>query len=60
VGFLPPEIQRPFYFSAGIGSQCADDADRLERTKTFLRFLASPVADAIVRRTGLEPLHPAI
>ena len=60
VGFLPPEIKRPFYFSAGIGAQCVDDADRLERTKKFLRFLASPAADEIVRRTGLEPLHPAI
>jgi molybdate transport system substrate-binding protein len=60
VGFLPPEIKRSFYFSAGIGAQCVDDADRLERTKKFLRFLASPAADEIVRRTGLEPLHPAI
>jgi molybdate transport system substrate-binding protein len=60
IGFLPPEIQRPFYFSAGIGSQCVAEPNRLERTKNFLRFLASPAADEIVRRTGLEPLHPAI
>lgn len=60
IGFLPPEIQKPFYFSAGIGSLCVADPDRLERTKNFLRFLASPAADGIVQHTGLEPLHPAI
>ena len=59
IGLLPPEIRKPFYFSAAIGASCIDE-QRLTRTRAFLRFLASPLADDIIRRTGLEPLHPAI
>ncbi len=59
VGLLPPEIRKPFQFSAAIGASCAD-SQRLQRAKAFLAFLASPEADEIIRETGLEPLHPRI
>ena len=59
IGLLPLEIRKPFYFSAAIGASCIDE-QRLTRARSFLRFLASPLADDIIRRTGLEPLHPAI
>jgi molybdate transport system substrate-binding protein len=47
-GPLPPDIQTVATFSAGMLTQSAEAA-------ALVRFLASPAAAPILRRTGLEP-----
>ena len=59
VGLLPIEIRKPFYFSAAVGAQCTQP-QRLTRVKRFLQFLASPQAQDMIRKTGLDPLFPEI
>jgi molybdate transport system substrate-binding protein len=56
VGPLPPEIQTVATFSAGLlaGSAQPDEAAAL------LRFLASPQAAPVLRRSGLEPAGPSL
>ncbi|HLG85226.1 MAG TPA: substrate-binding domain-containing protein [Bradyrhizobium sp.] len=51
VGPIPPELQTPGLFSAGIMANAKQrrDAERL------LRFLASPEVAAVLRENGLEP-----
>ena len=52
LGDLPPEAQRPFFFSAGIGS----DTKKEEQARHLIEFLASTdVADQI-SKTGLKPV----
>lgn len=50
---LPPEIEKTFYFSAGITQQ----TQSLEKVQQFLSFLSSTEATAIVNETGLEHLY---
>ena len=52
VGPLPPDVQRVTIFSAGIAAAAkAPDAAR-----ALITFLASPVAFAVIRKSGLEPM----
>lgn len=49
---LPPEVQRVYFFSAGIGSASqAPDAAR-----ALLAFLRSAAAAPAIRKSGLEPI----
>ncbi|TMB28182.1 MAG: ABC transporter substrate-binding protein [Deltaproteobacteria bacterium] len=56
VATLPPEVQKVTLFSAGIvaGSKVG------EAGRALIRFLASADARAVVARTGLEPIVPAV
>ena len=51
IGLLPSEIQAITVFSAAI----ANSSNRQSAAKAFLSFLASPDADAVKRRNGMEP-----
>jgi molybdate transport system substrate-binding protein len=52
LGDLPPEVQRSFFFSAGIGS----GTQKEEQARHLIEYLASiEVADQI-RKTGLQPV----
>ncbi|HEY4138841.1 MAG TPA: substrate-binding domain-containing protein [Casimicrobiaceae bacterium] len=51
IGLLPSEIQAITVFSAAI----CNSSKRKAAAKTFLTFLASPDADAVKRRHGMEP-----
>jgi molybdate transport system substrate-binding protein len=51
IGPLPPEIQALTVFSAAICTA----STRVTATKALLGFLASPRADAVKRRHGMEP-----
>jgi molybdate transport system substrate-binding protein len=51
VGLLPPEMQMATVFSAAV---CAA-SNRGAAAKALLSFLASPEADAVKRRHGMEP-----
>jgi molybdate transport system substrate-binding protein len=51
IGLLPPEIQSITVFSAAI----CNSSNRKPAAKAFLSFLASPEADAVKRRHGMEP-----
>ena len=53
VGELPPGAQRVTVFAAGIPIS----SKYPEAAKVFIRWLASPVAYAAIRRSGLEPLE---
>ena len=55
VGPLPPEVQKVTVFSAGVaaGSKHADAA------RALIKFLASPAAVPVIKKTGLEPLTQA-
>lgn len=50
---LPPEIEKTFYFSAGITQQ----THSLKKVQQLLSFLSSTEATAIVNETGLEHLY---
>jgi len=57
VGPLPAEVQRVTVFAAGIASGAKSD----NAARALIRFLASPDADSVIRKTGLEPMtdqHP--
>ena len=54
VGELPPEVQRSFFFSAGIGAQTA----QLAEVRHFVEFLASQEVSEVVAKTGLQPVLP--
>ena len=56
VGELPPEVQRSFFFSAGIGAQTA----QLQAVRQFVEFLASPEVADVVAKTGLKPVLPSM
>jgi predicted neuraminidase/ABC-type molybdate transport system substrate-binding protein len=51
VGPLPKEAQRVTVFAAGIATAARAPA----AAKALLEFLASPAADAAIRKSGLEP-----
>jgi molybdate transport system substrate-binding protein len=51
IGLLPPEIQVATVFSAAVCTA----SKRHVATKSLLAFLASPEADAMKRRHGMEP-----
>jgi molybdate transport system substrate-binding protein len=51
VGPIPPELQTPALFSAGIMA----NAKRRNEAERLLRFLASSEATPVLRETGLEP-----
>lgn len=53
VGLLPEEVQRVTVFSAGI----ATGAKNPEAARALIRFLSSPAAAPIIRKTGLEPVR---
>ncbi|WP_394792522.1 substrate-binding domain-containing protein [Rhodoferax sp.] len=55
VGPLPQEVQQTIFFSAGI----AVGAKEPEAARHLIRFLASPAAAPIVRRTGMDPVAAA-
>ena len=50
-GMLPPEIQAITVFSAAVCTA----SKRADAVTSLLRFLASPEADAVKRRHGMEP-----
>lgn len=51
LGPLPPDIQHVTVFSAGLhGKAAAPDA-----AKALIKFLASPEAAPVIRKTGMEP-----
>ncbi|KAB2968975.1 MAG: ABC transporter substrate-binding protein [Zoogloea sp.] len=51
VGPLPPAIQIVTTFSAGIGAR----STQVERVRSLLDFMASPVCAEAIRRHGMEP-----
>ena len=52
VGPLPPALQRTTVFSAGIAAK----AENPDAARAFIRFLASPDAADVIRKSGLEPI----
>jgi molybdate transport system substrate-binding protein len=54
IGELPPEVQRSFFFSAGIGAHTA----QLAEVRHFVEFLASAEVSEVVAKTGLKPVLP--
>jgi molybdate transport system substrate-binding protein len=50
VGPLPAEVQRVTVFSASIAAY----SKHVDAARAYIRFLASPAADAVVAKTGLE------
>jgi molybdate transport system substrate-binding protein len=54
VGELPPEVQRSFFFSAGIGAQ----TQQLQKVRKLVEFLASAEVADVVAETGLKPVLP--
>jgi molybdate transport system substrate-binding protein len=55
VGPLPAAVQRVTVFSAGIGTGSRNPAI----AKSFIDFLTSPAAVAVIRKTALEPVVTA-
>jgi len=51
LGPLPPPVQTVTIFSGGIAASCS----RPEAARAFLNFAASPAADEIKRRYGMQP-----
>jgi molybdate transport system substrate-binding protein len=56
IGELPPEVQKSFFFSAGIGAQTT----QLHAVRQLVEFLASPEVAELVAQTGLKPVLPAM
>ena len=54
VGELPAEVQRSFFFSAGIGAQ----TQQLQEVRRLVEFLASAEVADTVAKTGLKPVLP--
>ena len=52
LGDLPPEVQRSFFFSAGIGS----GTQKEEQARHLIEFLASTEVADQIRKTGLQPV----
>jgi molybdate transport system substrate-binding protein len=53
VGELPPGAQRVTVFAAGIPATSKNP----KAAKAFIRWLASPAADAAIKKSGLEPVR---
>lgn len=56
IGELPTEVQRSFFFSAGIGAH----TQQLIEVRHLVEFLASPDAADVVAQTGLKPVLPSM
>ena len=52
VGPLPAEVQRTTVFSAGVTAHAANP----DAARSLIRFLASPAAAEMIRKSGLVPL----
>jgi molybdate transport system substrate-binding protein len=52
VGPLPPPLQSPAMFSAGVFADCAEPAE----AERFLQFLTSDTAAPLLQAAGLEPV----
>jgi molybdate transport system substrate-binding protein len=52
VGELPPEVQRPFFFSAGIGA----DTQKENQARDLIEFLASEKVAEKIQESGLKPV----
>ncbi|HUR32538.1 MAG TPA: substrate-binding domain-containing protein [Vicinamibacterales bacterium] len=52
VGLLPPDVQLVTVFSGGLARQ----ASHPEAAQAFLAFLAAPAAQAVIVKSGLEPV----
>jgi molybdate transport system substrate-binding protein len=55
VGPLPAELQKITIFSAGIASAAKEP----EAAKSLIKFLASPMAQPVIAKTGLDPMPAA-
>jgi molybdate transport system substrate-binding protein len=55
IGLLPPEIQATTVFSAAV----CNGSRQPVVANAFLSFVASPQADAVKRRHGMEPASPS-
>jgi len=51
VGPLPPEIQQITVFAAGVHTQARDP----EAAAALVKFLTSPAAAPVIKKTGMEP-----
>jgi molybdate transport system substrate-binding protein len=49
---LPAEVKKPFFFSAGIGS----NTEKEHQARHLIEFLASPEAARHIEKTGLQPV----
>lgn len=49
---LPPEVKKPFFFSAGIGFNTKKE----NQARHLIEFLASPEAAHLIEKTGLKPV----
>ncbi|MGA7432111.1 MAG: substrate-binding domain-containing protein [Xanthobacteraceae bacterium] len=54
VGPIPPEVQRPTTYSAGIASAAKEPA----AAKALIAFLVSPVSAEAVKNSGMDPIAP--
>jgi molybdate transport system substrate-binding protein len=52
VGILPPELQKPTVFAAGV----ATGAKEPDAARALIAFLTSPAAAPAIAKTGMEPL----
>jgi molybdate transport system substrate-binding protein len=52
VGPLPPEVQRPTVFSAGVTT----GAKEPDVARAFIKFLASPSASPVIVKNGIDPI----
>ena len=52
LGDLPPEAQRSFFFSAGIGNHTQKE----DQARHFIEFLSSPEVAEHIQKTGLKPV----
>jgi molybdate transport system substrate-binding protein len=52
VGPLPPEVQKPTIYSAGIATKAREP----DAAKALIAFLVSPAAGAEVTRSGMQPI----
>ena len=55
VGPLPPGVQQYTDFSAGI----ATHSKQPDAAKAFVKFLSSPAAAPVIKKTGMEPMAAA-
>src|SRR5262245_48458121 len=55
IGPLPAEVQKVTVFSAGVTTTAANP----NLARELIRFLASPAAVAVIKKTGLEPIATA-
>jgi molybdate transport system substrate-binding protein len=54
VGPIPPEVQRPTVYAAGLASAAKEPA----AAKALIAYLASPAATEAVKKSGMDPVPP--